>query len=69
MAVWPNPVSDILHLSLTDGYASVYDLSGRLVLSAEILSGQINVASLKKGVYILRVQAGNDTFTAKLIKK
>ncbi len=72
----PNPVHDILHISYTNEesstlVANVYDLNGRLVMSSNlgfqskgIVNGQLNVAGLSTGSYIVRI----GTSFAKMIK-
>jgi hypothetical protein len=49
----------------------VLDVNGSIVYSAPyVLSGQhINIASLKTGVYFLKINNGKEVITKKLIKR
>jgi len=67
--IYPNPAGDVIYSNLTDGTATVYDLSGRLVLTAQLRSGSLDVSSLKSGAYIVRLSYGNKIYTAKILKK
>ena len=68
-SVYPNPVADML--TIKSPYAKavnvkVYDLFGRLVIESNVIEGQMDVQSLKAGMYNLIVD--NKTYF-KLIKK
>ncbi len=79
VAVHPNPVSDVMNLTINPGAAksvivSVHDMSGRLVsesrheLQANALSTlRIPVSEIPAGVYIVRMQVGKDTLSRKVI--
>lgn len=77
VAVHPNPVVNMLTLSLaTDdlsGFdAKVFDLSGHTVASVQVVSQdtQIDVSDLAKGTYIVAVSRnGKEMKTFKIIKK
>lgn len=70
-SMFPNPATDVLNLTFTnavDKSYSVYDLMGREVLKgsiANVTQASIDVSTLQKGSYILRI-AGS---TQKFIKK
>ena len=50
-------------------YFRLYNLNGQLVLNSQVYSNNItNCASLKQGMYIVEVFAGNDRFSKKLVK-
>jgi hypothetical protein len=62
MTLYPNPAQDYVYLSLgkpaaNQGQITVMDLSGRLVLEADIISGhsirQLDISSLSEGVYLV----------------
>lgn len=66
--IYPNPAKDIVNISGIYGdplKVVVYDLAGKKVLE-QMVSGQINVASLAKGCYILNI---NNAVKIKLIKE
>ncbi len=76
LRVYPNPVIDLLRLSIDQqlaqparGMIQVFDSQGALILSREIDAGKsamtlpIDVNSLQAGIYLVRYQVG-DTLTA-----
>lgn len=76
--MWPNPVNDLINFkfnSLNDNKANIalLDIQGREVFSNVIsssnskITGSIDVGSLSKGVYILRISQRNATITKKVI--
>lgn len=60
VSVYPNPVSDILHIEgMTEGQViRLFNPEGRLVYSDT--KGTINLKDMSQGVYLLKV--GNDVF-------
>lgn len=68
-SLYPNPVSsDVVYVSGVAGTkkAVLHDLMGRVVLKAKI-KNQLNIAGVKKGVYLLELSSGNKKATKKLI--
>ena len=54
-SVYPNPAASILYIDGAEGETvSVYDATGRLVME-EVYDGQLNVSTLIKGIYAVRV--------------
>ncbi|MDR1416948.1 MAG: T9SS type A sorting domain-containing protein, partial [Prevotellaceae bacterium] len=70
VAVYPNPAGSFLHIKSAYGVATVEvcTLSGVAVLRKEAVS-LINTASLKSGIYIVRVTFVNGASLAKVIVK
>lgn len=78
-AVYPNPVSEVMNLVVNPGKSrlvlvSVLDLSGRTLLSKhfelqadELSTVKIPVAGFTSGVYMVKVQAGNEIVSNKII--
>ncbi|MDX5421834.1 MAG: hypothetical protein LPK14_06245, partial [Hymenobacteraceae bacterium] len=81
-SVFPNPVQDFVRLSLPDRVSAfpnislvAYGLDGRMLFSArgslegvqQVLNGE--VASLKHGLYILKIEAGKEVFVTRMLKK
>lgn len=52
--IYPNPVKDKIFTKLTEGWVTVYSMSGKLVLAAEIEPNSgINISKLSPGTYVL----------------
>jgi hypothetical protein len=67
ISVYPNPFADYIVIeAVTGDIATVYDLSGKVVLSAGLTAGsnRIDTSALPKGVYVLKLD-GN---TLKIVK-
>lgn len=70
--IYPNPATDFVNISARESIDSieVFDLLGKSVLKAAPKNSDfnLNIAHLRKGVYLLKMQAGDKQSTAKLIK-
>jgi hypothetical protein len=70
--IYPNPVSNIVYIEnksfnkITS--LNIYNLLGKLVLSTTENFHQLDVSSLKSGLYFLKVQTEKGEVTKKLIK-
>lgn len=77
VTVYPNPATDILTINVKDfsGNMNVelYDVKGQKVLSQNEANfsneKSINISSLAAGIYVLKVNADNLSYTQKVIKK
>ena len=74
LKVFPNPTSNIINIKLLnyeDTIASIYDLSGRLILKQNLDSeiSIIDISSLSNGLYLLTVNADNKKTTKRILKK
>ncbi len=67
VAVYPNPVVDILHIDVEFDTAVLYDITGTLIATTN--SKEMNVSKISGGVYLLKVTAANRTKMVKVIKK
>jgi poly(3-hydroxybutyrate) depolymerase len=67
ITVSPNPACDVVHFGCASGDVSVYDLTGRLVLSASFRSGSLDVSSLKRGLYVFHVRSEGRVHTEKVL--
>lgn len=69
--VYPNPVSNgILHISsenTSDKTAVVFDMLGRQILSSKVVNGSINVSTLTKGNYVVKIVEGDKTSVKKIV--
>jgi hypothetical protein len=66
---YPNPVQDNIYFNTKSGIASIYDITGKKIFSQSFLSGQINLASLKPGIYVIKLDLGDSVQIGKLIKR
>jgi len=70
--IYPNPVQQQLNIvsgeSLDGGIIRIFDISGRVVMSARTASNKINVSSLRPGVYTLMFTKGDKKITRQFIK-
>ena len=69
VAIYPNPAYDVLNIE-GEGIRMVemFDVNGRSVLTS-MTAGQINMANLVNGVYVVRVTTDNGIRTEKVVKK
>ena len=73
ISVFPNPVSRLLTFESPDpGEHSVkiFSLDGQMVHSREmeVVSNQVDLSSLRNGVYFITIRSANFTVTEKIIK-
>lgn len=54
--LYPNPVQDILHISAEASVLTVYNTTGQLVRSLQVEQGQVDLSTLTKGIYFVKVQ-------------
>lgn len=70
---YPNPVSDILNLSYTQNITNVavFNILGQEVLTdnMDATKGQVDMSDLAVGTYLVKVTAGGQTKTIKVLKK
>jgi len=59
-----------LHLNTTvsEGEYSIYDVCGRMLCKGIVDNEEVNLSSLKDGLYIIRVQNGNQMISGKFYK-
>jgi hypothetical protein len=72
ITVYPNPVTDVLHLSGVRGVGmlAISDLNGKTWLTKQVVDNEvIHVSSLQSGLYILKLITVDDTVIRKIIKK
>jgi hypothetical protein len=70
IAMYPNPVGEMLHLTATEGISKVeiYSINGMLVMSSNAVSDSIEMNALKSGMYFLKVFTDEEVSTMKFIK-
>jgi len=73
LIVYPNPVKDLLTLSFENEITTVaiYNMLGQEVLTKSIFAneGQMDVSGLRTGTYLVKIYAGNQVKTIKVIKE
>ncbi|MBT2621851.1 DUF5074 domain-containing protein [Chryseobacterium sp. ISL-6] len=69
LGIYPNPATDILNIKTQDKVmnTTIFDISGK-VINAPFNNGQINVSTLTKGMYILKVVTDKAVYQQKFIK-
>lgn len=74
-SVFPNPTSDLLHLSISgnvehDFKLQVFNLNGQLLISKEFngTTFEIEVQDLPKGEYVLTLNKGDARLSSKFLK-
>lgn len=68
--IYPNPAKDYLNIQSENEITemTIIDVTGKIVHSQQSVTGKINIEKLKKGIYILKITASNQTNSYKLIK-
>lgn len=72
LSVYPNPVKDILNITTADRKVTevtFYSADGKLVKSVTENVANVNVSSLPKGVYIVKVKTSDSEKSFKVIKE
>jgi len=71
---YPNPASDWLNIKMpekltgSNTIASIFDLTGKLIINKKLSGQSINVSSLKPGMYLIRLQTHTgQVFNSKMI--
>jgi hypothetical protein len=74
--IYPNPVSNILNVSVLGEITNrstldIVDVTGAVVMSQKMINNPqaLNISSLPRGTYMIKVRSGLNTITAKFIKK
>lgn len=73
LSIYPNPVmGSKVYISSDKNHAKeveVYNVLGKLVLSAQMVGKELDVTELTPGIYILKIKEGNTQATRKLVVK
>ena len=71
--LYPNPTSlgyvNITSNNTVEMSVAVFDVLGKQVLNQTVSNNQLNVATLKSGIYIVKISQDNATITKKLVIK
>lgn len=71
LSIYPNPLSgNILNVNTDIKAISISNTTGQVVYQKDNVSaGQLDLGNLAKGVYIIRIDMGNDVNSIKMIKR
>lgn len=70
LSIYPNPAKNILNVtsdSLEAKSVAIYNVLGKVVLTANVTNNPINIANLATGVYVVKVTEADKTATRKLV--
>jgi len=71
--IYPNPASDMLHIIglQKETVGRIYNTSGQMIFSSEIEAeiGEVNVSGLPSGLYILKMNIGDEILVKRFTKK
>lgn len=72
-SLFPNPAQDILYVrsdnDLANQSANVFDIAGQRVLTGTLRNDQLDITSLKSGVYMLRLQVSGRQLQQRFVKR
>lgn len=72
ISIYPNPVSDILHILNPNNYVIneilITDITGKIILRKNDVVSEINVENLQQGIYLLTLNTGQNNIQYKFIK-
>ncbi|MFO8002363.1 MAG: T9SS type A sorting domain-containing protein, partial [Marinilabilia sp.] len=69
---YPNPASDYIHVTADSEKpvsVSVTNFSGVEVLARDEVNQKVNVGSLSSGIYLMKVERGEEIYTYRFLKK
>ena len=70
LRVFPNPTRGMIQLPQIDlERVEAYDATGRLVVSQQQPSTSIDLGAQPAGLYILKMYAGKEVYSAKVVKE
>ncbi|ESU24171.1 hypothetical protein FEDK69T_06070 [Flavobacterium enshiense DK69] len=69
--VYPNPITDVVHIihRLNHLDYRLFGIDGKLIQNGPIEGGQINLAHLSSGLYLLQLEGDGKSETKKILKK
>lgn len=73
LSIYPNPVTGSKVFISTDKNQAkeveIYNVLGKMVLSARLIGKELDVSDLTPGIYIVKIKEGNTQATRKLVVK
>ena len=69
--IYPNPAKDFIFISDIDENTliQIYNVNGKFLIETKNSNNQINISSLKSGIYFLKIQNSNGIVTKKFVKQ
>jgi hypothetical protein len=70
--IFPNPANDIINVSLRDSkmeHFTITNMMGQIVLQGKLSKENIDISSLKKGIYIIEFSSNKKKLISRIIKK
>ncbi len=67
--IYPNPTSQFINIREKFKTVQIFDICGQKVLETNNERGIIDLSNIKKGLYIISIDIGNEVFSQKLILK
>ena len=69
--IYPNPANYILHINgcKNKTYAEVLDLSGKILISQQIITDQLDISTLVKGMYFIKLSAEEGSMVRKFVNE
>lgn len=70
MTLYPNPTSEVLNIQSQEkiSKAEIYDFTGKLLLQTTVIDKKININTLSKGTYFIKLFTGKGIVNSKFIK-
>jgi len=70
LLIYPNPTDGMIYLEgelKGDERIEIYSLDGKLIFNASLTENELNLSSLEKGMYLVKIANGNASRVCKLI--
>lgn len=70
ITLFPNPTTGILHWqNINPERVQVFDYTGKLLLSDQQPTTELNISALPAGFYLIRIEEGSEVYSAKVVKE
>ena len=72
ISIYPNPATDVINVEVPASVQiesiAIFDVLGKRT-NAILVNGQINIAGLSNGVYLMQIETNQGTITRKMVKR
>ncbi len=70
ISIYPNPAKDKLFINNAENSdVNIYSLNGKLVLKQKLMKNYIDLSKLNAGMYIIRINNGENIYNSKFVKQ